>query len=59
MIGGFALVAYPAKYGNSGVMSFMVNQAGLVYQKDLGKDTARKARQIAIFDPDGSWTKTE
>jgi len=59
MIGGFALVAYPAQYGNSGVMTFIVNQDGVVYQKNLGKDTAKIARAMTIFDPDKTWKKME
>jgi hypothetical protein len=59
MIGGFALVAYPAQYGNSGVMTFIVNQAGVVYQKNLGKDTAKIAQAIKLFDPDKTWKKVE
>jgi len=59
MIGGFALVAYPAQYGNSGVMTFIVNQAGAVYQKNLGKDTAKLAQAIKLFDPDKTWKKVE
>jgi hypothetical protein len=54
--GGFALVAFPAKYGNSGVTTFLVNQTGIVYQKNLGPDTARIAAQITAFDPDPTWT---
>jgi hypothetical protein len=54
--GGFALVAFPAKYGNSGVMTFLVNQTGIVYQKNLGPDTASIAAQITAFDPDPTWT---
>jgi hypothetical protein len=57
MIGGFALVAYPAQYGNSGIMTFMVNQEGIVYQKNLGKDTAKIAQAIKVFNPDTSWAK--
>jgi hypothetical protein len=59
MILGFALVAYPAEYGNSGVMTFILNQEGIIYQKDLGKDTKRRAGAMKIFDPDKSWTKVE
>lgn len=59
MIGGFALVAYPADYGNSGVMTFIVNHAGTVYQKDLGEDTAVRVKSLTSFDPDKSWTKVE
>jgi Protein of unknown function (DUF2950) len=59
MIGGFALVAYPADYGNSGVMTFMVNHAGTVYQKDLGEDTGARVKSMTSFDPDKTWTKVE
>ncbi len=55
MTSGFALVAYPAQYGNSGVMTFIVNQNGIVFEKDLGRNTARIARQMTAYDPDGSW----
>ena len=55
MLLGFGLVAYPAEYGNSGVMTFMVNQAGTVYEKNLGKDTRRRAEAMELFDPDKSW----
>ncbi len=58
-IGGFAVVAYPAKYGNSGVMTFMVNHDGVVYQKDLGKNTAKAAMAMKAFDPDKTWEKVE
>jgi hypothetical protein len=57
MIGGFALVAYPAEYGNSGVMTFMVNHNGVVYQKDLGPQTVRLASRISSFNPDQTWKK--
>ena len=59
MIGGFAVVAYPAKYGNSGVMTFVVNHDGVVYQKDLGKNTEKAAKTIKKFDPDKTWKKVE
>jgi hypothetical protein len=59
MIGGFALVAYPAKYGASGVMSFIVNHDGVVYQKDLGEDTEETALGMTIFNPDTTWKKVE
>jgi hypothetical protein len=55
MMGGFALVAYPAIYGNSGVMTFIVNQSGIVYQKDLGPSTASIAGGMTRFNPDQSW----
>ena len=56
MIGGFALVAWPAEYGQSGIMTFMVNQQGRVYQKDLGEKTAKTAAKIKAYDPDKTWT---
>jgi hypothetical protein len=59
MIGGFAIVAYPAEYGSSGVMTFVVNQDGVVYQKNLGKETAKLAQAMTKFDPDKTWTKAE
>ncbi len=55
-IGGFGVVAYPAKYGNSGIMTFIVNQDGKVYQTDLGPRTADRARQIRRFEPGDGWT---
>jgi hypothetical protein len=57
MVGGFAIVAYPAEYGNSGVMTFMINQDGVVLQKDLGKNTAEIAAAMNEFDPsqDAGW----
>jgi hypothetical protein len=57
MIGGFALIAMPAEYGNSGVMTFIVNHDGVVFSKDLGPDTAKAAGAIAAFDPDESWKR--
>jgi hypothetical protein len=57
MIGGFAVLAWPAKYGNSGVMSFMMNHDGVVYQKDLGPKTASVAAKITRFDPSDGWNK--
>lgn len=59
MIGGFGLVAYPAEYGNSGVMTFVVNHAGVVFEKDLGPNTVSIARRIATFDPDQTWKKAD
>jgi hypothetical protein len=56
MIAGFALIAYPAEYGKSGVMTFIVSHQGKVYQKDLGPDTDAKAKEIQKYDPDKSWT---
>ena len=55
MIGGFALVAWPAEYDESGVMTFIVNQQGRVYQRDLGEDTSKLARKITAYDPDKNW----
>lgn len=55
MIGGFALIARPATYDVTGVMTFIVNQEGVVYQKDLGPDTEAVAAAIKLFDPDESW----
>jgi hypothetical protein len=55
MIGGFALIAYPADYRNSGVMTFMVSHAGTVYQKDLGPDTEAIAEKITAYDPGPGW----
>jgi hypothetical protein len=57
MLGGFALVAYPAEYRNSGVMTFIVNHDGVVYEKDLGPDTAAAARAMTMFNPDSTWTR--
>ena len=58
MILGFGLVAYPAKYGSAGVMTFIVNQEGTIYEKDLGKNT-NKAAAITKYDPDKTWKKVE
>jgi hypothetical protein len=55
MTGGFAGVAWPATYGNSGIMTFLVNQNGIVFQKDLGPDTERIASAITEYDPDKTW----
>ena len=55
MIGGFALVAYPAKYGYSGIMSFIVHMDGVVYEKNLGMNTAKAAEALTRFDPDKTW----
>ncbi|MFO1311428.1 MAG: DUF2950 domain-containing protein [Burkholderiales bacterium] len=55
-IGGFAVVAYPAKYGSSGIMTFMVNQDGKVYQADLGPNTQAKATAMQKFDPGSGWS---
>jgi len=59
MIGGFALIAWPAEYGNSGVMTFLVNHTGTVFQKDLGKRTEFIAERTTLFDPDETWKKVD
>ncbi len=59
LTGGFAAVAWPAEYRASGVMTFIVGQDGVVYQKDLGDETERLARSLAAYDPDSSWTPAE
>jgi len=56
MIAGFALVAFPVEYESSGIMTFIVNQQGKVYQKDLGPGTTELARQMTEYNPDDSWT---
>jgi hypothetical protein len=59
MIGGFGLVAWPAEYGNSGVMTFIVNHNGSVYEKDLGQRTAQVASGMTAFNPDNTWKKVD
>ncbi len=59
LIGGFAVVAYPAEYGNSGVMTFIVNHDDIVYQKDLGPDSEQIAGNLQTYDPDTSWVKVK
>jgi len=59
MVGGFAFVAYPAEYRNSGVMTFTINQDGVLLQKDLGKNTTETAAAMTEFDPDDSWSQVE
>ena len=59
LVKGFALVAYPATYGTSGIKTFLVNQSGIVLQKDLGPDTTKKAAALTRYDPDTSWTPAE
>ncbi len=59
MTEGFAFVAYPAEYRSSGVMTFIVNQDGVVYQKDLGKKTDVLAKAMKEYNPDSSWQKAE
>ena len=59
LIGGFAVIAWPAKYGNSGIMTFVVNHDGVVYQKDLGDMTPARAARITRFNPDRTWTRSQ
>jgi hypothetical protein len=59
MIAGFGLLAWPVDYGRSGVMSFIVNQDGVVYERDLGPQTSMVAAGMQRFDPDGSWNKAK
>lgn len=59
MTRGFALIAWPASYGASGIMTFIVNQDGIVFQKDLGPDTAAVAAETKLFDPDLSWARVD
>jgi hypothetical protein len=58
LTGGFAVVAWPAKHGNSGVMTFITNHRGLAYQKDLGAETEQAVAAIQAYDPDASWAPT-
>jgi hypothetical protein len=59
MVGGFAAIAWPANYGVTGIQTFLVNNDGVVYQKDLGPDTAKAAAEIRSYNPDKTWTVTE
>jgi hypothetical protein len=59
MSGGFALVAWPAQYDATGVMTFIVNQDGVLYEKDLGTGTAAAAKAMSAYDPDSSWAKVQ
>jgi Protein of unknown function (DUF2950) len=59
MIAGFALVAWPAEWGNTGVMTFVVNQQGKVYQKNLGLKSVKIAKAITTYDPDDTWTAAQ
>ena len=58
MIGGFALVAYPARWGGSGVMTFICNHEGVVYERNLGKDTVATASAMTVYNPDAGWEKS-
>jgi hypothetical protein len=59
MIGGFALVAWPAEWGNSGVMTFIINQQGKIYESNLGPKTAAKASSMTTYDPGSGWSLAE
>lgn len=59
MLGGFALIAWPAEYGVSGVNTFIVNQLAQVYEKDFGAQTSELVRAVSRYDPDKSWKKSD
>jgi hypothetical protein len=59
MTDGYALIAWPVRYGDTGVMSFIVNRDGVVYQKNLGPGTDAAARKVTTYNPDASWTKVQ
>ena len=59
MMGGFAVIAWPVRYGETGVSTFMVSNDGDVYEKNLGEDTAKQAAAITVFNPDKSWEKAD
>ena len=59
MLGGFGVIAWPVTYGETGVMTFIVNQSGDVYERDLGPETPQRAAQILLFDPDKEWGKAD
>jgi hypothetical protein len=59
MVGGFAFIAYPAEYADSGIMTFMISRDGVLFQKDLGKSTTETATAISQFDPDSSWSPVQ
>jgi hypothetical protein len=59
MTRGFAFLAYPVEYAASGVMTFVVGQDGIVYQKDLGPNTAKLAKALSVYDPDQTWEKVQ
>ena len=59
LTGGFALVAWPAEYDVTGVMTFIVNQDGVRYEKDLGTATSEAAKKMTAYDPDASWSKVQ
>jgi hypothetical protein len=57
MIGGFGLVAWPAEYGVSGIKTFVVNQDGVIYEKDLGRSTGSTVEAMTVYDPDKTWKR--
>ena len=59
MTGGFAILAWPAEYGRSGVMTFMTGKNGRIYQSDLGSDTETAVKALRTFDPDGNWRRVQ
>ena len=59
MIGGFAMIAWPAEYGASGIKTFIVNHSGVIYEQDLGADTPAIVQEITSFNPDPSWHRVE
>jgi hypothetical protein len=59
MTAGFAFIAYPAEYHSSGVMTFIVNESGTIYEKDLGPNTTKLAEAMTAFDPDSTWNKVD
>jgi hypothetical protein len=59
MTAGFAFIAYPAEYQSSGVMTFIVNKSGTIYEKDLGPNTTKLAEAMTAFDPDSTWNKVD
>jgi hypothetical protein len=59
MIGGFGAIAWPARYGESGIMTFIMNHDGVVYEQDLGPETAQRAASIVVFNPDSGWKKAD
>lgn len=59
MVAGFAMVAWPADYGNSGIMTFLVNANGVIYQKDLGEKTGETAPAMKEYNPDATWSHAQ
>ncbi|TFH21856.1 MAG: DUF2950 family protein, partial [Myxococcales bacterium] len=59
MVGGFALIAWPVHWDDTGVMTFTINHRGVVYENDLGPETEERARKIMVFNPDETWTEVE